>query len=377
MQIHGKLSPGYEPIGKVFEANFTERGDLGASFCLVRDGEVVVDLWAGHKDEAKTQPWEEDTIVNVYSSTKTMTALSALLLADRGELDFEAPVARYWPEFAAGGKEGVTVGMLMSHTAGLSGLDEPTVPEDLYDWEKITSLLAAQTPWWEPGTASGYHAITQGYLTGEVVRRITGQTLGTFFRKEIAEPLGADFHIGLPEEHEPRVGFLVPPKEQPADQEFPPDSIPARTFANPFAPAEYSRTREWRAAEIPAAGGTGNARSIARAQAVLACGGEAFGKRLLSEAGARRALEEQIDGVDLVFGIPIRHGLGYGLGNESMPLPSPNMCFWGGWGGSTVMVDFDNRLSISYVMNRMESGLMGDPRGMLLTGAVYESLAGS
>lgn len=375
MEIHGKFSSGFEPIRKAFEANFTERGDLGASFCLIRDGEVVVDIWAGHKDEAKTEAWEEDTIVNVYSSTKTMTALSALLLADRGELDFEAPVVRYWPEFGAEGKSGVTVAMLMSHTAGLSGLDEPTKPEDLYDWEKMTTLLAAQAPWWEPGTVSGYHAITQGYLVGEVVRRITGQSLGTFFRKEIAEPLDADFHIGLAEEHEPRVGFLVPPPEPIGGDEMEPGTIKARTFASPFSPAEYSRTREWRAAEIPAAGGTGNARAIARAQAVLAGGGEAFGKRLLSEAGARRAMEAQIDGVDLVLGVPLKYGLGYGLGNDSMPLPTPNMCFWGGWGGSTVLVDFDNRLSFSYVMNRMEAGLIGDLRGMTLTAAVYESIA--
>jgi CubicO group peptidase (beta-lactamase class C family) len=376
MEIHGRIGPDYEPVRKAFEANFEEHGDLGASFCLVRDGEVVVDVWAGHKDEARTEPWEEDTIVNVYSSTKTLTALCALFLADHGELDFAAPAARYWPEFAAAGKAEVPVATFMAHTAGLSGLDEPTKPEDLYDWEKITSLLAAQAPWWEPGTASGYHAITQGYLIGEIVRRITGLSLGRFFREEIAEPLGVDFHIGLPEEHEPRVGLLVPPAESPAQEELPPDSIPARTFASPFAPAEYSRTRAWRAAEIPAAGGTGNARSIARAQALLAGGGEAFGRRLMSEAGARRALEEQIDGTDLVLRVPLRHGLGFGLGNSMVPLPSTNMCFWGGWGGSLVIVDFDNRLSFSYVMNRMQSGLMGDQRGMTLAAAVYESLSG-
>ena len=374
--IQGRCSPTFQPVADVFRGNFEEREDLGASVCVVHQGEVVVDLWGGHTDEARTKEWSEDTLINVYSTTKTMTALSALLLADRGELDFAQPVAHYWPEFAAHGKGGITTGHFMSHTAGLSGLDEPTQPEDLYDWEKITGLLAAQKPWWEPGTASGYHAITQGYLTGEVVRRITGQSLGTFFRQEIAEPLGTDFHIGLPAEHDDRVARLVPPPGPAPTDGLDPESISARTFANPFAPAETSHTVEWRRAEIPAAGGTGNARSVAVTQALLAHDGELFGKRLISPEGCRRALEEQISGTDLVLGVPLSHGLGYGLGNSVMPLPSKNSCFWGGWGGSTILVDFDRNLTVSYVMNRMEAGVLGDPRGMLIQNAVYESFAG-
>ncbi|MEE2776213.1 MAG: serine hydrolase domain-containing protein [Acidobacteriota bacterium] len=376
MQINGHCDPIFENVRETFETNFTERGDLGASFCLIQDGEVRVDIWGGHLDEARTELWHEDSIVNVWSTTKTMTALSALLLADRGELDLDAPVVRYWPEFGASGKETIPVSNLMAHTAGLSGLDEPTVPEDLYDWGKITTLLAAQAPWWEPGTASGYHAITQGYLVGEVVRRISGVSLGTFFRTEIAEPLGVDFHIGLGPQHDARVAPVVPPPGPAPSAQVGADTIAGRTFANPFAPAEYSRTVEWRRAEIPAAGGTGNARSVARAQSLLACGGDVFGKRLMSEAGCRRALEEQINGTDLVLGVPLRHGLGYGLGNETMPLPSPNVCFWGGWGGSTIMVDLDNRIALSYVMNRMEAGVMGDPRGAALTLASYAALRG-
>ena len=376
MKVHGVYAPEFEPVVDVFEANFVERGDLGASFCLVQDGVVKVDIWGGYLDRGRTEPWREDSIVNVYSTTKTMTAMSALLLADRGELDFDAPVAHYWPEFAANGKSEIKVSHVMSHTAGLSGLDEPTRPEDLYDWHKITGLLAAQAPWWEPGSASGYHLLTQGYLIGEVVRRIDGRTLGTFFREEIAEPLGADFHIGLPEEHDSRVGDLAPPPALPAEPALNSESIAARTFANPWAPATRSRTEAWRRAEIPAANGHGNARSVARVQSVMACGGEAFGKRLLSEAGCRRALEEQINGTDLVLGIPLRHGLGYGLNNPALPLsPSENVAYWGGWGGSTILVDFDERLAFSYVMNRMEAGVVGDPRGGLLGRAVYQSLA--
>ena len=201
----------YAPVRDAFEANFASAGDLGASFCVTVEGVTVIDLWGGFADAAKTKPWQKDTIVNVYSTTKTMTALTALLLSDRGELDFDAPVARYWPEFAQNGKASVKVSHLMSHAAGLSGWKESIAKEDLYDWDKVTALLATQAPYWEPGMACGYHALTQGYLVGEVVRRITGKSLGTVFREEIAEPLGADFHIGLPASEDDRVAELIPP----------------------------------------------------------------------------------------------------------------------------------------------------------------------
>src|SRR3712207_4289302 len=188
----------FPDVRAVFEENLATGADVGASFCVTANGETVVDLYGGFADEARTRPWRADTIVGVYSTTKTMTALTALLLADRGELDFAAPVARYWPEFAAAGKADVTVAHLMSHSAGLCGWREPITRDDLYDWEKATALLAAQEPYWAPGTMSGYHAMTQGYLVGEVVRRITGRSLGRVFRDEIAAPRGADFHIGLP-----------------------------------------------------------------------------------------------------------------------------------------------------------------------------------
>ena len=374
IEIHGRCEPPFAAVRDAFRANFVERGDVGASFCVVQEGEVVVDLWGGHLDAERTRPWAEDTIVNVYSTTKTMTALTALVLADRGELDLHAPVATYWPEFAQAGKERITTAQLLAHSAGLSGLAELVEPEALYDWDRVAALLAAQAPWWEPGAASGYHAVTQGNLVGEVVRRISGRSLGTFFREEIAEPLGADFHIGFGPELDDRVGLLIPPPAGPLVQ-APPESVAARTFRSPPLRAEQSHTRAWRAAEIPAAGGHGNARSVARIQGVLANGGEAFGVRLLSEAGARRVLEKQVEGTDLVLGLPIAFGLGYGLPSALLPVsPSAHACFWGGWGGSTIVVDFDRRLAFSYVMNRMEAGALGDPRGASLGQAVYESL---
>ena len=374
-EIDGFCAEGFERIVEAFRSNFENRDELGASFALVRHGEMLVDVWGGARDARGSEPWEEDTIVNVYSTTKTMTALIALLLVDRKELDPAAKVEKYWPEFSAGGKSEVTVAHLLSHSAGLSGLDEPVEEADLYDHDKIASLLAEQEPWWEPGSASGYHALTQGYLLGEVVKRITDSSLGTFFRDEIAEPLGADFHIGLSEDDDDRVGELVPPTQAPVSMDFDPTSIAGRTFANPAIRAEWSASSAWRRAEIPAAGGHGNARSVARIMGMLAAGGQAYGHYILSEKSCRRALEEQVSGVDLVLGVPIRFGLGFGLVNESMPLPNQSTCFWGGWGGSLVVVDFHNHLAYSYVMNRMESGLLGDERGATMTSAVYQVMA--
>ena len=361
-EVYGTCDERFEQVRQAFEANFDQGLDVGASAAVFLDGEPVVDLWGGHLDAEKPKPWQEDTIINVWSTTKTMTALCALMLADRGEIDFHAPVAKYWPEFAAAGKEGVEVRHLMSHTAGLSGWEEPIELTDLYDWEKVTSLLAAQEPWWEPGSASGYHAVTQGYLVGEVIRRVSGRSVGRFFAEEVAGPLGADFFIGTPPEADSRVAPVIAPTEMPTVADMEPGSIALRTFLNPVLDATASWTVPWRRAEIPAAGGHGNARSVAAVHSVLACGGEARGVRLLSSAGCEAIFEEQSNGPDLVLGQPIRFGMGFGLSGELMPV-GPHTCYWGGWGGSVIVIDLDARLSVSYVMNRMESGLVGDLRG--------------
>jgi CubicO group peptidase (beta-lactamase class C family) len=371
-EVHGTCNARFESVRTTFASNLDTGLDVGASVAVFLDGEPVVDLWGGTVDELGT-PWAQDTIINVWSTTKTMTALSALVLADRGEIDVDAPVATYWPEFAAAGKDGVLVRHLLSHTAGLPGWEEPMAPEDLYDWEKATSLLAAQAPWWEPGTASGYHAVTQGYLVGEVVRRVAGESVGTFFAKEVAAPLDADFHIGTPAEHDDRVAIVIPPP----DLELPPDpdSHAVRALSNPRLKAEQSWEVDWRRAEIPAAGGHGNARSVAAVQSVVACGGEARGVRLLSAEGCETIFREQCNGTDLVLGMPLRHGIGYGLPSPEVPIsPSTRACYWGGWGGSIVVVDLDQRLCVAYVMNRMGEGTQGDLRGASLVFAAYASL---
>ena len=373
--VQGTCDERFAGVRDVLTAHLDSGEDLGASVAVTVDGEMVVDIWGGWADEDKTRPWQRDTITNVWSTTKTMTALCALMVADAGELDFDAPVSRYWPEFAAGGKgDRVLVRHLMSHTAGLCGWSEPLTVDDLYDWEKVTSLLAAQEPWWEPGTASGYHAVTQGFLVGEVVRRITGQTVGAFFAERVAGPLGADFHIGLPAADDSRVSFVVPPgriDEQAAGA----SELAQRCLTNPMLNGTEPRQGAWRRAEIPAANGHGNARAVALIQAAVANGGEVAGVKLLSPAGCERIFEEQSNGTDLVLGVPLRLGIGYGLTSPDTPLgPNPRTCYWGGWGGSVIVVDLDARLTFAYMMNRMENGLVGDTRGFEIGLAVYKSL---
>ncbi|MFW9823179.1 MAG: serine hydrolase domain-containing protein [Candidatus Thorarchaeota archaeon] len=366
IEIHGFCDEQFEPLREVFAQNFEEDLEVGASLAATVNGKFVVDVWAGFADAARTRPWEEDTIVNVYSTTKFMTIICTLMCVDRGLLDLEAPAAKYWPEFAQAGKQKIPVKHILSHMSGISGFEKRITPKTLYDWDNIVDLLAAQEPWWEPGTKCGYHAVTHGYLLGELVRRVTGKSLGTFFREEVAIPLKADFHIGLSEEHDSRVGELIPPQmDMEAWTGIDPNSVAMKTLTNPMLTAKEPTTREWRAAEIPAAGGIGNARSVARIAAVLACGGELDGVYLLSKNTIDNALEEQIYDTDLVLQYPVRYGLGFGLNSQQVPLgPNPRTFYWGGWGGSLVAVDPDRHTSIGYVMNKMvaEPGVPTDPR---------------
>ena len=381
MGISGTCNDEFAGVREAFEANFTPRDDgifdEGASVAVTVDGEMVVDLWGGtaNRDAGESLPWEADTIINVWSTTKTVSALACLMLADRGELDLYAPVAKVWPEFAAHGKEGVEVRHVMSHTAGLSGWQEPVTYSDLYDRRRAAALLGAQAPWWEPGTASGYHAITQGYLEGEIVQRVTGGSLGDFVREHITGPLGADFHIGTTEEHDARVAHVIPPPPLPMPDDLDPNGVLAKTFGNPALDASKSWDIEWRRAEIPAAGGHGNARSVAQIHTPMACGGEANGVRFLGKETIDAVFDEQCNGTDLVLMVPLRHGIGFGLPVEGMPLgPNERTCFWGGWGGSLAIVDLDARMSFSYVMNKMGEGTVGDTRGANLLAAAYRSL---
>jgi CubicO group peptidase (beta-lactamase class C family) len=374
-EIHGTADPSYEQLSELLSATLDTGTDVGASVCVTVDGETVVDIWGGWVDEAKTEPWGRDTITNVWSTTKTMTFLSALLLVERGQLDFHEKVATYWPEFAQNGKADIEVRHLMGHTSGVSAWMQPVTVDDIYDWDKSTAMLAAQEPWWEPGTASGYHALNQGHLIGEVIRRIDGRRLGEFFADEIAGPLDADFHIGLDPCEFHRVSNVIPPPPLPIDiTTLDPDSVVVKTFTGPAPEANVAWTDEWRQACIGAANGHGNARSVARIQSVVANGGSVDGVTLLSPATIEQIFQEQAHGVDLVLGLPVRFGMGYALHSEAVPyLPEGNYAYWGGWGGSSIIVDVDRRISFAYVMNRMAEGLLGDSRGMNLASTVFSA----
>jgi CubicO group peptidase (beta-lactamase class C family) len=378
--VHGHCDTRFEKVADALADEIAKGEELGASIAVDIDGELVVDIWGGHADRAKTVAWGEDTIVNFFSCTKTLTALAALIAIDRGLVDAFAPVAKYWPEFAENGKQDIEVRHLLAHTSGVSGWETPFGIEDIYDWDKATSHLARQAPWWPPGTASGYHAVNYGHLIGEVIRRGTGKTLKEFVRDEIAEPLGADVQIGAQDEDYPRIAELIPPP--PLD--IPLDALPAdhplvKTFAT-FPPdasgAAIAETAQWRRADIGAVNGHGNARALARALSPISLGGQANGVQLLSPETIELIFKEQSSGIDQVLLIPLRFGIGFGLPEpRSVPvIPDGRICFWGGWGGSMAIMDTDRRATVAYVMNRMGPGTTGTERTNSYGRLIYEAL---
>lgn len=359
--VEGFFTEKFKPMAEQLENNLDSGDDLGASVCVIHHGEVVCDIWGGHQDVEGVIAWERDTIVNVWSTTKTMTFLVALMLAERGDLDFDMPVAHYWPEFAQQDKGDILVRHVMAHSAGLSGWDHMTNPGELADWDTATARLAAQQPWWSDRSKSGYHAVSQGHLIGEIVRRITSVSIGTFFDTEVARILDADFHIGLPQADEHRVSLVVAPDANVVEN-LPHDSIAYRTLTSPRLDATAPHHRWWRAAEIPAANGHGNARSVAMVQQIIANNGHAGGHRFFGEKTGQRIFEQQTGGIDQVLGVEMNFGMGYGLASATIPM-GPRGCFWGGYGGSTIVMDQDLELTVAYMMNRMRIGLIGDDRG--------------
>ncbi|MER5961372.1 serine hydrolase domain-containing protein [Streptomyces sp. NPDC002057] len=368
-EIQGFTEPRFAAVREALAA-LLDQGDGGASAAVYIDGEAVVDLWGGFADTNRRVGWERDTLTCVNSTTKNITALCALILADRGRLDLSAPVAAYWPEFAQAGKERVLVRHVLSHTAGLPDLSGLTAVEDLYDWESVVAGLAAQAPEWEPGTAAGYHALTFGFLVGEIVHRVSGRSLGEFFAEEVAGPLGADFHIGLSPEHDHRVAPLVPPPSLTDEYASTPPTGPDGTRRE--HPGAAIRVREvnsaaWRRAQIPAVNGFGNARSVALVQSVLANHGSVGGVRLLSPQGCAPAWKEVFRGDDRVLRAPMSWTAGFGRFGNTFG--------WGGWGGSLVVGDPDARMTVAYVMNQMiDRDQQEDDRGMEIVMAAYGGL---
>ena len=379
----------FEPVRRAFETNMRERGEVGAAVSVYLDGEPVVDLWGGWLDEEQTRPWLEDSIVNVWSVGKAVTAVALLRLVDAGKVDLDAPVATYWPEFAQAGKANLPVHMLMSHRAGLPGIAKPLPPgAAILDWDLMASSLAEQEPWWTPGEMFGYHTNTFGFLLGEVVRRVDGRSIGTFIREEIADPLGADILCGFGPEHDARVADWINYLPQPGEDNLRPwlEKDPAtitgldlarfQAYRNPPPlPDAGTNTRVWRAAEYPSTNPHANARGIARFYAALSRGGEAFGHRLLSPESIDRANTIEADGEDVILGRPNRFGLGFQLTIPGVRPLGPGARSFGHYGNGAVIgfADPDARIGFGYVCNRA-GRTWRDPRNIALIDAVFASL---
>lgn len=373
--IHGTCAEGFEPVRAAFAANFALRGEVGASVSVVRNGKVVVDLWGGFADAARARPWTRDTLANVWSTTKGMGALVCAMLVERGQMSYEDRVADYWPEFAAEGKGDITIGQMLSHQAGLCGPSVPTTIEEMCDHALMAERLAAQAPLWEPGSKSGYHALTVGILVGELVRRVAGTTIGTYFDQEVAQPFGIDFFIGLPEAEDARVAEMIPAKRSglPDGYTLNPSQIVA--LANPTLDALVPNKRFWRAAELSSANGQGTATAIARVYGALAGDGTIDGRRLVKPETIRTMTAARIEGVDEVLGMPGRWAAGYLLNGGGLFGPNDESFGHSGWGGSFGMADPATGLAISYVMNQMGAELAGDARANAIIAASYASLA--
>lgn len=388
LEIHGHCDERFAAVRREFERNFAERGDVGAAVALTIDGEPVVDLWAGWLDEGRTRPWERDALINIYSVGKAMTAISLLRLVDEGKVDLDAPVATYWPEFAQAGKADLPVRYLLTHQAGLVAIEKPLAPGSFLDWDLMISELAAQAPWWTPGTGHGYHTNTYGHLGGEIVRRVTGRSLGAYFREEIATPLDVELLIGFGPEYDHRVADIIPYRgEQDASRRPWLDADPATlegielgrylAYRNPAPKEDGStgvNTRAWRAAEYPSTNPHGNARGIARLFGALACDGEVDGIRVLSPETIDRANTIEADGEDLVLGRPTRFGLGFQLTMPGVRPLGPNLRSFGhyGAGGMLGFADPDQRLGFGFVCNQSGRSWR-DPRNIALIDAIYES----
>ncbi len=388
--IDGTVAPGFDPVREAFARNFADGYEVGASLAVEYQGEQVVDLWGGFADTVASIPWSRDTLVNVYSTTKGIAAAAFACLIDDGTIRYDEPVAEYWPELRAA-RNGLTVGQLLAHQGGLAGLQRELTVPDLFDWEQMISWLQEAEPLWEPGTAAGYHAITWGYLPGELCRRVAHASLGEVLARRVCEPLAADFHIGLAPEHFDRVAAVIGPNRA---KRRPPPSGAARkpratggfempplyriALENPvIRPFADVGTANWRQADIAAANGHGNGRSIARIYGALSNAGKTGkpSQSIWSGSAAEQARrEEPVEGKDLVLGRHIRRGRGFFLNAEGMYGPGPNAFGHSGAGGSLGFADPDKGLGFGYAMNQMQMGLDGDGRTTRLIKALYSCL---
>ncbi|KAJ5611423.1 beta-lactamase [Penicillium lagena] len=376
-EIHGSCDPAFESVRGLLQEQFAQGDEVGASLCVNIDGKNVVDLWGGHANADKSKPWEKDTITGVFSSTKVVSGLAAHILVDRSLLDVNEKVATYWPEFGSNGKENVKVSHILSHSSGVPAWEGVITPEEMQDVETSTKRLAAQAPWYTPGSQNVYQTSTHGHLIGELVRRITGKSLTQFITDEIANPLGADFHLGIPEENWSRTADIIPfPPEAAAAFQFDPDSFIGRAAAGSALLPHLPNDPNFRKSENGAFGGFSNARALARIGSIVSLDGIVDGKQYLSPHTLDEMMKEQIQGDDPVLFVYMRFALGLGLppGKVFPSVPEGDgICFWGGWGGSMLVMDRRRRMTIAYIMNQMEFRTIGGARAQEYIQDIYKS----
>ncbi len=369
----------FAPLRDTFCQNFTDGKEVGASLTVMYKDRIVLDLWGGFANSVHTRPWNRDTIVTVFSSSKMVTALCILLLADRGQVDLDAPLCRYWPEYSSYGKDKILIRHVLSHSAGVPAFTPQVTFEDMFGWDKIIHILEAEKPLWMPGTKLGYHTLTYGFLLGEIVLRVTGKTIGQFLHDEITGPLGIDFHIGLPEREETRVADIVNAKQkitpfQLAILKFFFPAAQKNAVNPPLLDMTSFNTRACHAAEIPAGNGIGNARSMAQLGSILANGGEYNGKQVLSRAMVEHAIQEQIRGKDAIaFGRQSAWGLGVLLLNKDLLL-GPRSFYTTGASGTVCLMDLERNITMAYVMNKVFELSEGDLRSIPLAHKLWDCL---
>lgn len=362
-EIHGHCDEKFAAVRGAFEKNFMDGLELGASYAVSIDGEMVIDLWGGFADVARTRPWKQDTIVPVASSSKVPVSLCGLLLIDRGLIDLDEPIATYWPEFGAGGKQDMPVRYIFCHATGLAGLDGGPGRSVLNNWDEVIRRLSAQEPWWEPGTQSGYHGMTYGHLVGELVKRTTGKTIDAFLKDEITDPLSIDFAFGLQEGSAHRLAEIDTSDggDQPG-YEIPKDSIAWRVMGYQEDLAEDEKLDAFWTLNVPASNGLTNARALARIGSLLAMGGVADGHRFLGKETAALPYREQLYTTDLVFGEPVRWGVGFGMASKEIYYPWDEAFHWGGRGGSGISMVPEVGLAWAYAPNNFMQGTGQDMR---------------
>ena len=375
MEIHGECDPQFSKVKETFEKLYQEDREIGSCFAVYKDGNPLVNLWGGFQDKDQTKPWQKDNLVTVYSTTKGVAAFCIALAMEKGLLKYEEKVSTYWPEFSSNGKEDITIGMLMSHQAGICSPETRNV-EDYYNQSLMAEKLAGMTPIWEPGTASGYHSMTFGWLTSELILRVTGKSLGTFFREEVGDQHEIDFFIGLPESEDHRVAELVPfdiVRSKNSGQQQVELTDAQKSQRNSAGTLDIQNTKAWRQAEIPSANGQGNARGLAKLYSLIVP--EDNSLKLLKDDTVNQMTTMQIEGRDLGLAVQVRWGVGFIL-NKHKIIYGPVEGAFGhsGYGGSCAFGDPENKIGVSYVMNRMLDNFNADGRSIELINATYDCL---